>query len=226
MGLTIAKRTGSGSVERTNGWTENGCFLSLGGTKSRAVCPIDQLGLVPRQSAARHHPNIIRRFRDAILINELRPKPERFTEHLFGWNFLFIIDKMGGPSIIIIALDDHLNARIRVTGDFPMLRSSRGVSAQVKRAAFPPDVILQVANFREAESFTLFGRHVVKHPIAQMPSRRGGIKCAVLQAINKIKESRSILLIAPGHFSIAIQFPVQLLEKIAATLQGESLVSA
>jgi hypothetical protein len=120
-------------VERTDG-QRTGAFYCSAGLRDRAVCQIDQLGLFPRHSAARHHPNIIRRFRDAILIDELSPKPERFTEHLFGWNFLFIIDKMGSPSIIITALDDHLNARIRVTGDFPMLRSSRGVSAQVKRA--------------------------------------------------------------------------------------------
>jgi hypothetical protein len=73
---------------------------------------------------------------------------------------------------------------------------------------------------------TLVRRHVVEHPITEVPSCHGCVEGAILQLIDQLNESIAFKSVASGNLSISINLPVQLFEQLAAIREGECLFSA
>jgi hypothetical protein len=71
----------------------------------------------------------------------------------------------------------------------------------------------------------MFWRHVVKYPVAELPSRHGRVKRAILQLIDQIEQCLGLVLVATSDRAVSIEFPVELFEKIAAAFQCKRLIS-
>ena len=89
------------------------------------------------------------------------PKIERFREHVIGRAIISTVHEIGAPSSIFFAANHHFNLGVRKGVYFGMLRSCCGVSAQIERSTFFPDLSLQIAEGANTQCPSLVCRHVL-----------------------------------------------------------------
>jgi hypothetical protein len=167
---------------------------------------------------------IIKRVCDVIVADECCPKIARRNEYLIGRYFLAAIYEVDRPACL--SRDNSLNGEVGMFFNAPMFGRRGGLSAKVQRSALFSDMILKIAKLHEPQFLTLLLGEIVKHPIAEMPSRHRSVEGAILQLIDKLQQDvRFKHLIITGDLAISINFPVQFFYQVQAAFVCKRLIA-
>src|SRR5690349_15250316 len=62
----------------------------------------------------------------------------------------------------------------------------------------------------------LLGRHIVEHPVHEVPCGHRGIECRILQCVDNIQYLDWIILLASRNLLVAVNLPLELHQQLAA----------